>query len=721
MTKLTRAEFLSLLAVAPSFAQSASQWDFLSDPSIFKDVHGILTRSLYEQALSLLEKRHSEIEQIRTLADIEKRKQRLRERMWFYLGGQPERTPLNPHRVGTLDRGDHSIEKIIFESRPGFHVTANLYLPNGGKPPYPAILYPLGHERGAKAHSAWQRCLVNLTRRGFVCLTWDPVGQGERVQFYDEDWHDSKLQGSTVEHTILGMQCELLGTHIAQFTIWDGIRALDYLTSRPEVDAQRIGCTGNSGGGTHTAYLSALDDRIKVAAPSCYITSWQRLLESIGPQDSEQVFPLFLADEFDFPDYLYAFGPKPFLILSAIRDFFPIGGARASYREAKEVFARAGSPGHVEMFEVDDGHGYNKPRRAAAYRWFTKSLQGAENNEPESEVELLTPEQLNCTPTGQVKLSYPSGEDVHSICLQLAKRLRSSRAATPESVRTQARETTRYAAPVATGAHQITRFGQITRPKCRVEKLTYESEAGISIPALVFVPDTAGARKPSIVFADADGKAKAASEAEELAAAGYVVIAPDLRGFGETAPIIDRDYFARNFGDYEHATTALLIGKTMPGMRALDIVCAANILRARDDVDGGRVGVVGRGAAAIAALFAALFDGRISHVALDGMVVSYEAVVNERINQGLADQIVPSILKHLDLPDVVATLAPRRVALFNAVNPLGQELTADRVRGEYAGAIGAYQSAGVASALRIGVRNREEETLVPIVRALFEQ
>ncbi len=720
MNKLTRAEFLGLLAAAPTFAQIIERWDFLSDASVFRDVHGMFARFLYTQALALLDNRQKAISELRTLADIEKRKEEFRAHIWDYLGGQPERTPLKPQKTGSLDRGDHRIEKIIFESRPGLHVTANLYLPTAGKPPYPAILYPLGHERGAKAHSAWQHCLVNLTRRGFVCLTWDPIGQGERIQLYDEDWHDSKLLASTVEHTVLGMQCELLGTHIAQFTIWDGIRALDYLVSRPEVDAKRIGCTGNSGGGTHTAYLSALDDRIKVAAPSCYITSWRRLLESIGPQDAEQVFPRFLGDEFDFPDYLYAFGPKPYLILSAIRDFFPIAGARASHQEAKDVFARAGAPGHVEMFEANDGHGYTKPRREAAYRWFTKWLQGAENSEPESAVELLTAEQLNCTPTGQVKLSYPSGEDVHSLCLQLAKRLRSSRSTTPESVRTHGREVTKYAAS-ASGNIRVARFGELTRAKCRVERLTYESEPGISIPSLVFVPNSPAARRPSIIFASADGKASAAAEAEELAAAGYLVLVPDLRGFGETAPAADHDYFSRNFGDYEHATTALVIGKTMPGMRAMDIVRAVDVLRGRDDVEAARLGVVGRGSAATAALYAALFDDRISRVALDRMLVSYEMVVNERIHQGLADQIVPSALNHFDLPDVIAALAPRRVAVANAVNPLGQELTADRVRREYGRAVAAYKSAGASGAFHIGVRNLDEETLVPIVKSLFEQ
>src|SRR6185369_11919504 len=349
--------FAILLAGLPAFGQSGEPWNFLEDASIFPDVRGALAGRLKERAFAQLEARQRTIEGIRTMADLMARQQYWRERMRSYLGEMPERTPLNARVVGTLDRGDFRVEKIIFESRPGFYVTANLYLPARGTAPFPAILFPLGHERGAKAHQAWQRCLAGLARRGFVALAWDPIGQGERIQMYDEDWHDSKVQASTVEHTIIGTQCLLTGTHIAQYTIWDGIRALDFLLSRPEVDAKRVGCTGNSGGGTHTAYLSALDDRIHVAAPSCYITSWRRMLESIGPQDAEQVFPMFLKDGLDYPDYIYAFSGKPFLMLTAIRDFFLIAGARATFAEVRQTFTRLDLPTHIDMFEYDDGHG----------------------------------------------------------------------------------------------------------------------------------------------------------------------------------------------------------------------------------------------------------------------------------------------------------------------------------------------------------------------------
>jgi cephalosporin-C deacetylase-like acetyl esterase len=699
-----------VLATAPAAAQSGNQWDFLSDPSAFRDIHGMLGTYLKQRAFTMLDERARTVSRIAAKADLTARQQYVRERMWSYLGGQPERTPLNARVVGALERGDYRIEKIIFESRPKFYVTANLYIPRTGSAPYPAILYPLGHERGAKAHQAWQRTLAGLARRGFVCLAWDPLGQGERVQIYDEDLHDTKTGASTVEHTIIGMQCLLTGTHIAQYTIWDGIRALDYLLSRPEVDTKRAGCTGNSGGGTHTSYLSALDDRIQVAAPSCYITSWRRMLESIGPQDAEQVFPWFIKDGLDYPDYIYAFGGKPFLMLTAIRDFFPIGGARATFAEVRQTLTKLDLPTHIETFEYDDGHGYNRPRREAGYRWFTRWLENAENREPEAPVDLATTEDLNCTPTGQVKTSFADATDVFSINRALAERQRAGRHPSADEVRTRARELARYEPPAA--SPRTMPYGELTRPKCRVEKLAYESEPGITIPALLFVPSQGAARKRAVILADSRGKSAAAAEAEELAAHGYLVLAPDLRGFGETLPRTDRrDTFVRNFGDYENAMTALLVGKTLVGMRAADVSAAVSVLAARSDADASRVAVVGRGGAAIPALLAAVLDNRIGGLAVDGMLVSYQAVVTERLHQGVVEQIIPSALKYFDLPDLISAVAPRRVAVFNGVNPLGQEIPIRRLREMYA---------GVAGPPEISVRDREEQPFAPLLERFLE-
>ena len=675
----------------------------------------MLNSYLDAKAEALLAARRRTVEGIATRDDLKKRQQYLRERMWADLGGQPERTPLNARTVGVLDRGDYRIEKIIFESRPHLYVTANLYLPTRGPSPHPAILYPLGHELGAKAHSAWQYTLVNLAKRGFVCLTWDPIGQGERVQFYDEEWQDSKLQASTSEHNVMGLQSLLVGSHMAQYTIWDGIRALDYLLSRPEVDPKRVGCTGNSGGGTHTSYISALDDRIQMAAASCYITSWHRMLQSIGPQDAEQVFPFWLKDGLDYPDFIYAHGGKPFLILSAIRDFFPIGGARATYDEVRRTYAKLGLSDHIAMFEADDGHGYTKPRREAAYKWFTRGLEDAEDNSPDSPVELATEEELQCTPTGQVKTAFPDGVDVYKINLATAEQLRAARRPSADEVRKQAAELTHFE-PQQNPVH-VTSFGKTTRPGLTIEKFTYESEPGISIPALLFIPDDGGARKPAILIADSRGKSARARDAETLASEGNVVLDVDLRGLGETRPASNETgNYARYFGDYRNSMMALLVGKTMTGMRALDVVRGVDVLAGRNEVDAARISVIGRGSAAIPSLYAALFDRRVSSVITEGMLNSYETAISDRIAIGVTEQIVPSVLKHFDLPDLVAAIAPRQVILSNNVNAVGREMAPGSVRKEYTRAATAYQRGGAANAFRIVSRNEEQESLPQALR-----
>jgi cephalosporin-C deacetylase-like acetyl esterase len=249
-----------LAALAAPRLQAQQQLDFLRDLAEFEDIRQMLPKYLNRRAHALLEERKRTVDKITTQKQVDERRAYVRKVMTEAVGGFPEKTPLNPRITGTLEKSDYKIEKVIFESRPSFYVTANLYLPKTGRAPYPAVLFPLGHEAGSKSHDYWQYMLCSLAKKGYVALAWDPIGQGERAQIYDEDFEDLKLVRSTTEHSVLGVQCLLTGSNTAQYTIWDGIRALDYLLSRPEVDKSRVACTGNSGGGTHTAYLSALEE-----------------------------------------------------------------------------------------------------------------------------------------------------------------------------------------------------------------------------------------------------------------------------------------------------------------------------------------------------------------------------------------------------------------------------------------------------------------------------
>lgn len=634
---------LLLFALLSITAFAQSELDFTKAIGELRDLPQQLPLHLRGEAAKYLAQRP----ELRTAGAVRERAAAFRKQLIANIGGLPERTPLNARTVGVIEREHFRIEKVIFESQPGFYVTANLYLPKRGQGPYPAILFPLGHEPGAKAHEAWQYVLGSFATKGFVALAWDPLGQGERGQFYDPDLGASRLIQSTREHTMLGVQTLVTGESLARYTIWDGIRALDYLVSRKEVDAARIGVTGNSGGGTHTAYLAAIDDRLKVAAPSCYITNWTRLMAQLGPQDAEQNLPPFLNLGFDFPDFLYAFAPKPYLVLSAIRDFFPIGGARATYGEALKVYDSLGAAEKLKMVEADDGHGYTLPRRLAAYAWMSRWLKGTEDDGVEPQFPLATEAELQCTKTGQVALEF-NGESVFSLNQRRAKALRGKAG----DVLGVARQMTAYVAPQ--GVPAVVPYGTIRRAGYRVEKFVYESEPGIQIPAVLAIPDGDGGRRAAVVYADGGGKGKVDGRLAGWMKEGKIVLAIDLRGLGELGSERTNDPW---FGDAASIQAALLLGKTMVGLRAQDVAQAVTILSGRVDVDSGRIQLVGVGRAAVPALHAMAFDTRIDSLELEGMIRSFESIVENRIHRQVFEQVVPGAIRQYDLPELVRALA----------------------------------------------------------------
>ncbi len=268
---------------------------------------GMVHDYLMQEAQKAFDRRDAEYEKLKTPEQLAAYQQRMRQFFVTKLGGFPERTPLNPQVVAKEDRDGYRIEKIIFESQPKHFVTAVLYLPEA-EPPYPGVLVPCGHSYNGKAADPYQRASILLAKNGMAALCYDPIDQGERFQLLDAD--GKPLAATTKGHTMLGVGSILVGRNTATYRIWDGMRGIDYLQSRPEVDPERIGCTGNSGGGTLTSYLMALDQRIKCAAPSCYLTSFRRLMETIGPQDAEQNIHAQIAYRMGHADYILMRGPE---------------------------------------------------------------------------------------------------------------------------------------------------------------------------------------------------------------------------------------------------------------------------------------------------------------------------------------------------------------------------------------------------------------------------
>jgi cephalosporin-C deacetylase-like acetyl esterase len=622
----------------------------------------MVDRHLTEVAIKLLESRSARVSQIRTPDAVRERQDYIRRKLIEEIGGFPEKTPLNAVITSTLQRDGYRVEKLIFESQPRYYVTASVFVPATGRPPYPAVLGTAGHSLDGKATDIYQRAWISLAKRGFLVLAYDPPGQGERFEYLDPATGKSRLPGGgTGEHSMAAAQCLLTGTNIARWFIWDGIRAVDYLETRPDVDPKRIAVAGNSGGGTQSTYLAAFEPRLAAAAPSCYITSWEKLWADPGPQDGEQVFAGFLKDGLDFPDFLIAFAPKPIHMATAIKDYFPIDGARATYAEAKRIFEILGAGDRMGYFEFDDAHGWSQPRREATYRWFAKSLQDRLDDGKEPEFTVDTPKALQSSETGQVATTFRNAQTVQSINAALADSLYAKRAGAdgkniPRLLRARLGITAERVAPAAE------KVGVIQRQGYQIEKIAMRPEVGITIPALAFVPSGGQARKPAVIYVNAAGKSADAGEGgpiDAITRAGNIVLAIDPRGWGEGAsPPGPRGSYSTN---YQTAMRAILVGKSMAGMQTGDVLCAFDWLAARPDVDPKRIAVIGKGNGGVLALYAAALEPRFARVARENAPRSYMDIVRAKMHEGIIGIIVPGVLRDFDLPDVAASLKQRSV------------------------------------------------------------
>lgn len=658
------------------------------------------------------EERSRQVSRLKTPADIRQRQAWARAKFIELLGGFPEKTPLSPRITGTLVRDGYRIEKLIFESLPKFYVTANLYVPTSGPGPFPAVLGTAGHSDPGKAQWNYQRAWIALARRGFVVLALDPPGQGERVQYYDADLGRSRVGIATAEHTMAGLQCILTGTNIARYILWDDIRAFDYLETRKDVDAARVAVVGNSGGGMQSAYLAIAEPRLAVSAPSCFMTSSEKVWKDPGPQDAEQNIVHLLSSGLGLADYPLAFAPRPFLFLTATQDFFPIAGAHATFAEARSVYGLLEHPERVEFFEYNDTHSWSKPRREATYRWLQKWLNNRTEDGAEGEFDVEPESVLRCTATGQLSTSL-GGETIQSINAALAERLaRERRTLDPGSLRAAIANRLGIADVRGNHASQCSNLGELARPGYRIEKITLETEKNILVPALVFVPSSSPGRHPAVLYLNAEGKSEDAADVGDLPSfvrqgegdmaslvrQGYLVVAPDLRGWGESA---GRGGSGPHNGDYQISIRALLVGRTMLGMQVTDLLSAYAYTASRADVDPARISVFGKGNGGVVGLFAAALEPGIHKVVSEGSLLSYLAMARARYHRDRVQLVLPGVLQDFDLPEVAASIAPRLLWIVDPRMPSGAAESLDAATREYAGTFTGYTNAGAGSQFRI--------------------
>jgi dienelactone hydrolase len=635
----------------------------------------MMQRYLRRQTDQALQRWKNDYENRKTPEQIAAYQKRVREAFVTAIGGLPERTPLNPQIVGTIVRKGYKVEKVIFESQPKHFVTGLLFLPDPQrfKPRYPGVLVPCGHAFEAKGYAPYQTMGALLALNGMVALVYDPIDQGERGQYIGEGgW--PKLWGIDA-HTMLGIGSIPLGRNTARFEIWDGMRAIDYLQSRPEVDPDRIGCTGNSGGGTQTSYLMSLDDRIRAAAPSCYLMSTERLLDQRGADDAEQQIFNQLNTGPHEADFVMARAPSPVLLCCATHDFFDPAGTWDTMRYAKRLYTRQGFPERVDVMENDAGHNYDTLQREAVVRWMSRWLLKKDHVINEPPIELLSEKEYTCTPDGKV-MSLPGARSVYDLNEDDENELAKQREAAWGSGDTapllkKVRDLAGIRALSELPKPRVDVLATIARDGYKLEKLVIRPEEGIALPALLFLPEKA---KPGIVLYLND-KGKAADAAaggpiEQRVKAGDTVLAVDVRSNGQT-----KSTTPRMFGcDYQDGQIAYELGRSIVGMRAEDVlVCARYAAERAANDPNGPVELVAIGHIGIPALHAAALEpAMFRSVTIRRMLPSWAMIVHKRkCASALMADIVHGALRHYDLPNLEASLG-KKVTVEQPNSDLGR-------------------------------------------------
>ncbi len=634
-----------------------------------------------EQARRIEAKADERRASLKNRQDAERYVAEVRQKIQQCFGPWPEKTPLNPRITGTVERDTYRIENIIFESRPGFQVTANLYVPKNGPFPRPGVVGTCGHSHDGKAAESYQSFAQALCRLGYVVLIYDPIGQGERLQ-YPDDKLKSTIGGGVREHLYAGNQQFLVGDFLGSWRAWDGIRALDYLLTRKEVDPKQVGVTGNSGGGTMTTWLCGVEYRWSMAAPSCFVTSFLHNLKNELPADTEQCPPRALALGLDHSDFLAAQAPNPVIILAKERDFFDVRGSQIAHQRLRSLYGLLGAEKEVELFVGPTPHGYSQENREAMYRWFNRATQvSTATTEPELIIEKN--QTLWAAPQGQVAMlkSRTVFDFTRDKSIALGKKrapissATSLRKALIDVLRLNEANGSSRPAP----DYRILRshsYGARKFPKSDWTTYMVDTEPGIQSVVYRLNDEDHQSRPPQgvkkailyVSHQSSDVELRKDSMLKQLIhenpeAAFYSC---DVRGIGESRPnTCAQNAYLNPYGsDYFYAIHSIMLNRPYVGRRTLDVLRVIDWLKATGHSE---VHLVAAGWGSIPATFAAVLAEPVKQVTLKNALTSYSAIAESKTYNWPLSSLVPGILQHFDLPDCYALL--KRTKKLHLIEP----------------------------------------------------
>lgn len=585
----------------------------------------------------------------------------------------PARLPLAPRVGGTLSRPGYRLQRVFFQSWPGLYAGGWLYLPDPAEEPAPAVLSPHGHMKGGATHENVQARCITLARRGYVVLAVDSV----HTYRYD------------------------VGVNAVGVMTWNNMRALDYLATRPEVDMERVGCVGESGGGQQTMYLMALDDRVKVAVPVALVSYFKRILAP-GPLHCPCNHVPGLMRVTDQPEICALFAPRPLLFLTLTGDWtapFP----NAEYGEIQNIYYLWGQVDRLDHEQFEGPHDFTRPMRERAYAWLNRWLKGIDDPaaaveppfdpEPEEALRALNDPELRSAECGlwvenSASSDPPSappaspGEWTAREALFVAPRIegRDARRSYQARLRGEVMELLGGEVPMAVPEPEV--HAEAVFEGIRWQSLSFRSEPEIRVPAWAWWPEEVP-MGPGIVLVGPDGKREWGSGrggpgalVAALLAVGFRVVAIDPRLRGELA------------ADWFHNT--VLWGRPEAGMAATDVQAAVGYLWQRGDVDRRATAILGVGDQGVPALLAAGLDERVGVALADCRGVTYQ-------DGGEGLPVIPNLLRHADLPQLASLVAPRPLMLFS----VPRERSGFSSRRYFDWARRTYQSLGAEEALTL--------------------
>lgn len=654
---------MRFLAVVCSFTMSLATWgvliaedakpssdSILAKKGLCEDPEGMMRAKFLAEIKEAETKWIDAYEAVETKEDVEAYQATRRAAFKEALGPMWERLPLNAKITGQGVKEKYRYENVVFESQPGVYVTGVLFLPleERFKGPYPALLVVCGHSSNGKAYEPYQGIGILAAVNGLAAFVVDPIDQGERFQYVDENW--ARQTEGTSAHNLVHAGSILVGRNAATFEVWDNMRAIDYLQSRPEIIPEKIGVCGTSGGGTQTSYLMSLDDRVALAAPSCYICSFfNDLTHNLGPQDGEQNIFGQLDFGVDHADYLIMRAPIPTLMCCATDDFFNCEDGWRSYRYAARIFSRLNYSNRLSIIEKDAGHSYSEEARVATVRWALLWFLNRHEEIVEHDQPLLTDDEIRSLKDVTTVMALPNARTSRELNLDLARELKAPRQA-------------KWATISAEDASALVRQRALVReegPVAKVaaeegEDVVFETDANIYLTARVNFGAEERFEEMTLIVGDAGRRSELTNAAFASENAGKIA-AVELRGYGETQAIGRTYYNHSHFGtDGSDYCLAYLLKKSYVGLRVDDLLAIAKYYREKT---GAKIKLEAEGYAGTVALIATIAEPSLfESVTLKSELPTWESQLEKPYGPIPMTNAIHGVLNDFDIDDLTGFL-----------------------------------------------------------------